>query len=132
MSVQQPMDKSPEFAAYVEQTKQAGQARIKELATTLAAGTSIDEMSLSDELKEMLRMSGTTMEDLLIEGINSELNDALRGCNTLRKASGLPAHKLPMIADAVAELMKSCARDVINIRTKAEDMGLVIDEASIQ
>lgn len=58
MSVQQSMDTSPEFRAYVEQTKEAGQARIKELATTLAAGTSIDEMPLDDALKETLKKGG--------------------------------------------------------------------------
>ena len=97
MSVQQPMDKSPEFAAYVEQTKQAGQARIKELATTLAAGTSIDEMPLDDELKETLKKVGTSMESILVEGISSELNKALHGCNALRRASGLPAHRFPIL-----------------------------------
>lgn len=132
MSVQQSMDTNPEFRAYVEQTKQAGQAKIKELATTLAAGTSIDEMSLDDELKEMLKKAGTSMEALLIEGINSELNKVLHGCNTLRKASGLPAHKLPMIADAVAELMKAGARYVINIKAKAAEMGLTPSETPIQ
>lgn len=132
MSLQEAIKTSPEFEAYVTQTKKEAQAKIKELATTLAAGTSIEEMPLSDELKEMLRMADASMEDLLIEGINSELNKALHGCNTLRKASGLPAHKLPMTADAVAELMKAGARDVINIKAKAAEMGLTPAETPIQ
>lgn len=132
MSVQQLMDKSPEFRAYVEQTRNVAQARIKELATTLAAGTSIDEMPLVDELKETLKKVGTSMESILVEGISSELNQAMHGCNALHRASGLPAHRFPMIADAMAELLKSSARDVASIKAKAAELGLTTEEAPIQ
>lgn len=76
------------------------------------------------------------MESILVEGISSELNKALHGCNAMhcvgRRASGLPAHRFPMIADAMAELLKSSARDVASIKAKAAELGLTTEEAPIQ